>query len=148
MSGRVRVTLSDGRRVTGYRKTLRRQGARLPPHEMPDWRLWFLLPTELAFAMSPGRYDRIIGLTIGPHGAVAIVGKNKDWLFQQAATLLRDVGKGKIVDPFLARLTRDPEQGPTLSGPLRRGEEGVVEITVASGDPVVTFRDPMRTMIL
>ena len=48
MSGRVRVTLSDGRRVTGFRKTLRMQARRTPRHLLPDWQLSFMLPDGIS----------------------------------------------------------------------------------------------------
>jgi hypothetical protein len=56
MSGRVRTTLADGRRVIGYRKTLRRNLPRTPAHETPELRLIFLLPATLAFATAPRMY--------------------------------------------------------------------------------------------
>jgi hypothetical protein len=148
MSGRA-VWWRDGEKVRGFRKTNRRQGhgTALPRLE-PWWRLSFMLPEGTS--VRPDWDHGVIGLTIETIGTtqrVEIIGKNKDWLFGQAAALLRKLGhRGHIT----ARLVRGDEQGPTISGPLRRGDDNVVElqggrdgaITVIQGGTLIEFPGP------
>lgn len=55
MSGRVQVTLPDGRRVTGYRKTDRRQSPMSPP---PKLILSFTVPDLTGELIEIHGYDR------------------------------------------------------------------------------------------
>lgn len=87
MSGRVRVSLPDGRRVTGYRKTLRRQSPRTPPHEAPELRLAFLLPKRIVAFVPAGSYGPV---EIGPIGNATITMRtfDRERLFRAAAWFL------------------------------------------------------------
>lgn len=90
MSGRVRVTLADGRRVTGYRKTLARVESRRQPHEMPDWRLSFVAPAHLFLV--PGMDTGIVGVTIlPPNTMIEGRGKNRKWVFEQVCDFLDSI---------------------------------------------------------
>jgi hypothetical protein len=126
MSGRVRVTLSDGRRVTGYRKTLTERAPRTPAHMMPDWRLSFILPGTLGLGLAS--YPGIIGVEAWPTGWVEVSGKNREWVMRQAVLFLRQVAPQGIASPLNARLQRDAEQGPTQSGPMHAREDRGITI--------------------
>jgi hypothetical protein len=93
LSGRVRVTLSDGRHVVGYRKTLARRAPRTAPHLLPDWRLSIVLPrTDLRFlGLNLGHVPGVIGAVLHPLDRLEIAGKNRDWVLRQAVAFVRRV---------------------------------------------------------
>lgn len=127
MSGRVRHTLPNGRRVIGFRKTLVERGPRSPAHLMPDWTLSFLLPE--GHSLPPHYHHGIIGLTVEPIGweqQIKIAGKSKTWVIDQAVAFMRRIGLPKV----RVLLTRPAEVGPTISGPLRRTQDEVRELVV------------------
>jgi hypothetical protein len=99
MSGRVRVELADGRKVTGFRKTLRRQTPRPPTHVAPELRLIFQLPEQLAWSVPQGKHG--IGVEVGPAANVEVTTTTFDRhrLFALAASFLQAIApKGTL--PF------------------------------------------------
>jgi hypothetical protein len=119
MSGRVRTTLADGRRVRGYRKTLRRNLPRsTPAHETPKLRLIFLLPATLAFATAPRMYGQFA--KVGPAGNVEVTAStfNRDVVLQRAADLLREITpKGHM--PYSVCAVLKSSSDPDFSGKWR-----------------------------
>jgi hypothetical protein len=91
MSGRTRVTLADGRRVTGFRKTLARR-EHVPPHLRPDTRMMILLPPVLAL-VSPGP-TAVCGVSIEPGPMAVAAGKLPEWVYRQMATWLLSAARG------------------------------------------------------
>lgn len=66
MSGRVLVTLADGRRVRGYRKTLARRAPRTPAHLREDWLLSLILPEDdMRFIGLADGHTKVMGVEIG-----------------------------------------------------------------------------------
>ncbi len=129
MSGRVRTTLADGRRVTGYRKTLRQRGARIPTEQMPDWVLRLQLPDSLAFSVATGQTS-FRGVTVViPGPTVEARGKNQRWVENQAQAYLTKIGAG-LIDGAEGVLTRDAYPGPTSGAPWRPAVRRVVTVTV------------------
>lgn len=126
MSGRVRHTLSDGRVVRGYRKTLTRRARRA---DLPDWRIALLLPTALSFTLRPGYLSGIAGAEATPLGNIVITDKRKKFVLDQVGRVLRRLAPSGLVDPLSAVLERDDEAGPTESGPIRKGEKWSGEVT-------------------
>ena len=109
MSGRVRVTLKDGRRVIGYRKTERAIETRRRPHEMPDWRLSFIAPPELF--VTPSIKTGVVGVSVLPPDMVEVRGKNRGWLFDQLFAFLREIEAGPFtVHAVLAREGNRPSK--------------------------------------
>lgn len=125
MSGRVRTTLADGRRVTGYRKTLARRAPRTALHLLPDWRLSFDPPDHGLLGAAVG----VFGTTRNALGRVTIAGKRKDFVFEQLARLLIATWPRGLINPLAVVLQRDDEPGPTLSGPIRKGEKTAGAVT-------------------
>lgn len=146
MSGRARVTLSNGRRVIGYRKTLRQQRPRTPAHLLPDWHLTFILPHDMQFmGLTLGRVEGLIGVRLEP-GVCLITGKNREWLLGQAVAFVRKVapdfeGTVSIV------LSRDSEAGVTLSGPLHSPIRGEGRIRIGRYDSSVLFGTSERKLV-
>ena len=136
MSGRVRTVLSDGRRVTGYRKTLRRN-ERTRPEDRPELRLTFILPEVFAFATSPGEYA---GATVEHDGLVTVRGKDRDYVLRKAGEFLRSIAAGlTLAEPISATLFCPRYPGPNPEAPWREGYRDGYEITVATGSPAVTI---------
>lgn len=121
MSGRVRVTLADGRRVTGFRKTLA-QRSRTPQHLLPDWTLTFQPPASFTWHLAPGPFPGVMGASVGELGRLTITGKNKDFVLRQAALVWSKLCHDRAIDRVSAVLARADEPGPTASGPVRKGE--------------------------
>lgn len=92
MSGRSRVTLADGRRVVGFRKTLAQRAQRTPSHLLPDYEVSFTPPLALA--------------------PVVIRGKRKAWVIGQLAAALRDIAPSGLVNPIEVRVRLAAEEGP------------------------------------
>jgi hypothetical protein len=129
MSGRVRITLADGRRVTGYRKTLRQRRESVPTDKLPDWVLRYQLPDELAFSVSTGPTG-VMGVTVViPGPTVEARGKNKDWVEQQASAFLTRIAAG-LIQGVDGVLTRDPYPGVTDGAPWRPKVRRVVRVEV------------------
>jgi len=148
MSGRVRVTLDDGRRVTGYRKTLRVQSKRrerTPPHLLPNYTLTFILPPTMSLLFGPGHVPGLIGVVIGDLGEVRVCGKNRDWVISQAGELFRSRRmEGRAPIRINAVLTRDDEPGPTVSGPIRKGASAPCEIMFSGHGATIVQLHSMR----
>lgn len=148
MPGRTRVTLADGRRVTGYRKTLARRTPRTPAHLREDWQLTLTLPDDdMRFLCFPGP-TVVMGVAIVRIGstfqAVAI-GKNREWTVAQLVKWLRLVAMD-YPRPLNATLFRPGDQdGPTLSGP-RHGPE-TVPCQIKLGYPsYIKFGSSLRSL--
>jgi len=134
MSGRTRVTLSDGRRVIGYRKTLRRN-ERLPPERRPELRLTFMLPAPIAALTLPGIYDCA---TVDADGLVTVRGRDRGFVLRKAAEFIKGVAAGRtLAEPITAVLFCPAHPGPTPSSPVRQGFRDGYTITVACGAPAV-----------
>ena len=175
MSGRVRVTLSDGRRVTGFRKTLRMQARRTPPHLLPDWQLGFMLPDGISLHPDFGHQGvdgvarrehqgvdaRLRGLprqrpdALRGHGVagavvnallhVTVTGKSRDWVCGQADALMRKCGWRGSLK---CRLTRAAEAGPTLSGPPHPAIDRVVVLDIGGRGSTMTDGLAMRQLAM
>jgi hypothetical protein len=137
VSGRVVTGFRNGKPIIGYRKTDRVVVERRKLAEMPDWRLFFVLPRELGFCIADGPYPGMIGVAI-EQGCVVVIGKRKDFVLDQAAAFLMKVARELMPLTMVARLTR-VEEGAQLVHPPRREEEDALEIVVASGRPVVVM---------
>lgn len=137
MSGRTISGYRGGKAIVGYRKTDRVVVERRRSHEMPDWRLFFVLPAELGFAIADGPYPGVIGISIF-RGCAIVKGKNKNWVLDQAAVFLMKVARELMPLTIGARLSR-PEDEAELISPPRREEDDYIEIVVASGKPVVVM---------
>jgi hypothetical protein len=86
MSGRVKVTLPSGRRVTGYRKTERTIETRGAHPERGPWVLSFLAPDRLL--LSPGPTG-VMGVTVTSPGPLLVAsGQNRQWVFDQMRVFL------------------------------------------------------------
>lgn len=91
MSGRVRVTLADGRRVTGFRKTLARRAPRRPSHLMPDW-LLAIHPRAFGILCLPSGPTVVTGVRVTPDGFVESRGKSRAWVIAQMTAFLAVLG--------------------------------------------------------
>ena len=163
MSGRVRVTLSDGRRVTGFRKTLRMRARRTPPHLLPDWQLSFMLPDGISLhpdfrhqgvdgVARDGRQrpdalrgHGVAGAAVNALRHVTVTGKSRDWVCGQADALMRKCGwRGSLK----CRLTRAAEAGPTVSGPPRPAIDRVVVLDIGGRGSTMTDGLAMRQLAM
>lgn len=90
MSGRTRVTLSDGRTVTGFRKTLRKNPRRPAMDEDLPFHLSFGLPSHIAGTLAPGPTG-IIGVTVEPLSRICVEGHGLEWVCAQASEFLGKV---------------------------------------------------------
>jgi hypothetical protein len=146
MSGRARVTLADGRRVIGFRKTLARR-PRTPPHLLPQWRFSFEVPPESGgFALLPGPYPGVIGIAVGKGGHIEIAHRDRRWMLNQVAEFLRKAVPYGFLHPIPAVLERGDEPGPTLSGPLRKGEKRACTIVWTGREPLLIEGAAMRPL--
>lgn len=108
MSGRARVTLADGRRVTGYRKTLsiRRRRA---PGDMPPFRVVVLLPEK--WLVTPGE-TRVAGVSVEPDpisGPLAVIEhRDLEWACRQLGRFLLKVANDERI--LSATVLRDGVQ--------------------------------------
>lgn len=91
MSGRVRVTLADGRRVTGFRKTLKRRAPRKAAHLSPDWVLT-LHRRDFGLLLLPSGPTNTIGVRVFPTGEIEARGKNRAWVIGQMTAFLAGLG--------------------------------------------------------
>lgn len=143
MSGRVRVTLSDGRRVTGFRKTLARRAPRTPAHLMPDWTAGFVLPDGIT--LNPNYQHGVTCVAIGPAGHVTITGKNRDFVLGQVHKLVRKIAPSWRRE-LQVHLTRPAESGPTFSGPPRPAIDRVVALRFDDRAPIEVNGLAMRQL--
>lgn len=146
MSGRV-VWYRNGERTTGFRKTDRRQSKPKPRSwsPCPEYRISFFLPRGLS--LPPGPISGVSCATSHPLGRIEISAGARDWAISKVVVLMHEKAprwRGVI----LARLSRSTEPGPTLSGPLRRGETGVIEIRITADQPMITDGQGMRQLPL
>ncbi len=103
------------------RKTHRTQSKpRTPPHLLPDWRLSFVPPPGLTFALAPGPLPGVLGAHVGDLGQIDVIGKSRDWVIGRAALAWAAIARGHHAR-IKAVLVRGDEPGPTLSGPIRKG---------------------------
>lgn len=135
MSGRVRTVLADGRRVTGFRKTLRRN-PRLSPEQRPELRLTFTLPPQLSAFTRSGIYGSV---EVDIDGMVTIRGKDRDWMLRKAAEFMKGIAHGLTLDPIAAVMFTPSHPAPTLGAPARPGGQDSYEIVVATGQPAVSM---------
>lgn len=146
MSGRSRVALADGRTVTGYRKTLRRNPRRLPvrgatvdPASVPEWVLRFMLPTTIAFSVAEG-HTGVIGVVVKrPGPCVETAGKNLDWVLQQASKYLGSITNGTELR-IEAHLTRAAYPRAAADAPWHPDEKRSLCLIYVPGPSVVIPR--------
>lgn len=112
---------------------------------MPDWRLWFMLPDGMSLPSGP--VDGLLCTTICPMRTVEIIAKHRNFLIGQANKLFA-LKAPRWRGTVLAHLSRGDEPGPTLSGPLRRGDAKVIELKITGRNPVVTDDRSMRQLEL
>ena len=121
MSGRVRVTLADGRKCVGFRTTLKRRAPAAAMHRQPDWRLTITLPRDMRFiGLASGDYPGMVGVSIGPLVAT-VTGKRRSWVLEQGCALIRDIAPGfdGVVGAVLSR-DPAPEGPPIADAPFRQ----------------------------
>lgn len=147
MSGRTRVTLKDGRRVTGFRKTLKRRAPVTPPHLMPDWRMTFSVPGALALKVVAGMVTDLIGVAVLPGPTVEVRGKDREFVLTQASKFLASIASGHADLSVVAMMSRADEPPPTLGAPPRRGYSGIYDLIYTAGAAVVMIRPYDKPMI-
>lgn len=110
MSGRVRTTLADGRRVTGFRKTLKRR-ERIPPHLRPDWSL-AIRRNDFGLLLLPTGPTNTIGVRVYADGIIEARGKNRAWVIDQMTAFLAGLGivtdlprPKRLAQPAVAQIT-------------------------------------------
>jgi hypothetical protein len=138
LSGRVISGYRGAKPIRGYRKTDRVVVERRQSHDMPDWRLFFVLPAELGFCIADGPYPGVIGLSIF-RGCAIVTGKNKQWVLDQAAVFLMKVARELMPLDFIGRLSRCDTENAQLVHPPRREEDDAIQIVVGSGKPLVVM---------
>jgi hypothetical protein len=136
MSGRV-VWVRGGERVTGYRKTDRRQSK--PAVDRTPYKLTFVPPPALGFLLPEGHIPGLIGVRIGVGGHVTIEGANLTWVYSQARALLIKCAPSWRA-PISARLTRDAAPGTAASAPAREPLDQVVELRIDDNNAVLVVR--------
>lgn len=149
--GRRYATFAELRRLgtspLNGRKTFRTETKkRRSPQQMPPWRLRFVIPDQLAFALSPGPIDTVVAariVQIGQHLYVEVTGGPREWVTRQgwkaAKALHWDQSR------LWARLDRSTDDtAPPVTGPYQRGEPHVAEINMATGS--VTEGRAMRRL--
>lgn len=99
-----------------------RRAKRTPMHLLPDWRLSFNPPPSFTWHLPPGPLPGVIGASVGELGQINIVGKRKDFVIAQAALVWSKLCRDRPCRRLSAVLERGDEPGPTLSGPIRKGE--------------------------
>lgn len=91
MSGRTRVTLADGRRVTGFRKTLRQNPRQQEPDAALPFTLRFELPAMIAATVAQGD-TAFPGVKVLPLNWVEATGHGLEWVCKQAAAFYGSLG--------------------------------------------------------
>lgn len=95
MSGRVKWR-RDGKTVTGYRKTDRRNPRRRPATPC-EFRLEFQLPAALAWSTRPGRVNAFV--EVGADGVVTVLSLNAEITRQKAREFVLAISQGLDVNP-------------------------------------------------
>jgi hypothetical protein len=140
MSGRVRWK-RDGKLITGYRKTDRRQSEAVPTSELPDFVLRYLLPTALGFGLIEGPAGMIgVAITVpGPY--VEVRGKRWQWVVEQGAAFLRKIAKPAGMDVIVeATLKRAAYPGVASGSPYREAVSRSLHLVYVGADSVVIPR--------
>jgi len=145
MSGRVTWRREDGTKVTGYRKTDRRQAPRVPAHELPDFVLRYALPPQVSFAVAPGEAG-ILGVTVLSGGIVEARGKNRDWVLKQAGEFLGQVANGQEMI-VIATLERGESPPATPEAPGRGAYKLTREMVYVPG-PSVVYLSPLKKALV
>jgi len=131
---------------SGYRKTSRRVRNRRQPHEMPDWRLSFMLPAKAIGVLPlPGQY--VPGVEVMPSGMTVASGKDLDWVLKQAATFIGSVANGQEIITE-ATLERGPQAPHTSGGETREGIKRVREMVYVPGPSVVYLHRLKRALVV
>ncbi len=122
--------------VRGFRKTNRRNPRRLPCGVMveqrrssattPEQVLRFRLRDTLSFALAPGPIPGLIGVTAENHGWITVRGRDRGFLCQQAAAVIKRQAKDRPAGRIEATLTCD-------------GKTEEFEIVYGSGQPFVAI---------
>lgn len=142
MSGRVRVTLADGRQVVGYRKTLIQRRRRTPSERATvlhnrvsrrfktDWpvRVGFQLPKDIAAFVSDGPHGgRIFVL----RGYVQVAHASTIEAMREAERFLREVAHGKPSFDTIAVITSRDEPRPFFRELVMVNEPSLVECSAS-----------------
>lgn len=125
----------------GYRKTGRKVAHRRRPHEMPDYRLSFMLPAQIAFAVMAGDTG-FVGVTVETTGRVVVTGKNRDWVLKQAGDFVASIAKGRDAT-MRAVLERSNDEASASGSPAQGGYKATRDMVVVSG-PSVVFLSPVN----
>lgn len=104
-------TLSYTRpRRVGYRKTDIKVQSRRTPAAMPDFKMVLNIPTNLGMGIPPGPVKGAEQVRMVAGNRAEIVGKNKNWLCEQAAKFIRTIAKKHQADRIQASIWRGDEQ--------------------------------------
>lgn len=96
--------------------------------------------------MQPGPVPGVLGATIGEPGLVEVRGKRRDWVLAQATLLWSKLCRDRLRDRISATLTRADEQGPTLSGPIRKGVTIECELVFDGRTTEIVWGTTTRTL--
>ena len=143
MSGRSGYAKSD-HPLLGLTRITR--GSRTPPHLLPDWRLRFELPPAFALGVTPGPYPGVLGVHIKECGRVEIAGKVRSWVEATVACFIRRIALGGLASPLSVVFERGDEPGPTLSGPIRKGQRLAGTITYDGREVRLTIGRSIRVL--
>ncbi len=145
MSGRVRWKRPDGEAVTGYRKTDRRRSKSVPAHLMPDYRLSFMLPASVLFAVSEGKAP-IAGVSVLKGGMVEARGKNLDWVLKQAGEFIGSIANGQNLI-ITVTLERGDDPPLTTGAPARGRYKASREMVYVPGPSVVFLHQLKKVLV-
>jgi hypothetical protein len=134
-------------RIADRRKPKPRQvEKRALPAPNPEIKFFFMLPPDLAFAVTPGPTG-IVGVKVTAAG-VEVLGHGRDWLFAQAAAFIRSIAKSYGPRAITGVLSCPPQPGTTVSGPMRPAINEAYTVEIVSGDPVVIIsKVAMRPLV-
>jgi len=116
----------------------------MPVHQLPDWRLSFVLPQLIAFSQPLGPIEGVIGAHIADGGMVEIRGKVRDWVLAQAALAWSKLCRYHAQSTIDAVLAREDEPGPAISGPLRKGTQITCRLAFDGHTTVMVWGSTMR----
>lgn len=126
---RRRVVLKDGRRVTGYRKTLAHK-PRTPIELIPEWELRVDVPDQLAFSLSTGQTS-VTGVSVEiPGPAIVGRGKNGEWVKRQVEHFLGVIAKDTTITTLQGVMSRPQHPGLTSGAPWKPAVKRVVRLKV------------------
>jgi hypothetical protein len=108
MSGRVWTTLANGRRVRGFRKTLR-ENPRLAREQRPEMRMTSILPVALGAFVSPGRHG--FGIEILPGAVLVVTSWSRDHLVKLAVDFIGKVAAHLLPLVLPVAIARKSEAG-------------------------------------